>query len=175
MSETGTSRIGRLWAGWRRAYVSKETRNPSPKHGSVFEDFFLSDQTAQEIFVLWEGKTCAVMLNIYPYVSGHLLVLPKRAVPSLQDLSYEESGELWELVNDAVSAISDTYMPDGINVGINIGKAAGASIPEHLHVHCLPRWNGDTTFLTSVAETRMIPETLSSTYENLKKNWPAKI
>ena len=100
-------------------------------------------------------------------------MLPKRAIADLTLLSDEESAELWEITNKAVNAITEAYQPDGINVGMNIGKAAGASIPEHLHVHCLPRWEGDTTFLTSIAEARMIPEALTSSYQRLKDVWPA--
>ena len=112
------------------------------------------------------------MLNLYPYVSGHVLVLPKRKVGDLVNLENEEYIELWEGVRLATQAIQSAYKPDGINIGANIGEAAGASIPDHLHVHCLPRWKGDTTFLTSVAEARMIPETLSSSWDRLRENWP---
>ena len=112
------------------------------------------------------------MLNRFPYVSGHVLVLPKRKVGDLVDLTPDEYFELWEGVRLSVEAIRKAYSPDGINVGVNIGEAAGARIPDHVHVHCLPRWKGDTTFLTSVAEARMIPETLSSSWTNLQAHWP---
>ena len=144
------------------------------KSDSVFNKIFSGEKNNESDYILFEGEHCAAILNKYPYVSGHILVLPKRATPSLQDLTNSESEELWRIINAAVKAISTAYAPDGINVGMNIGKAAGASIPEHLHVHCLPRWEGDTTFLTSVAEARMIPETLSSTYESLRRAWPTK-
>ena len=144
------------------------------KSDSVFNEIFSGEKNNESDYILFEGEHCAAILNKYPYVSGHILVLPKRATPSLQDLTNSESEELWRIINAAVKAISTAYAPDGINVGMNIGKAAGASIPEHLHVHCLPRWEGDTTFLTSVAEARMIPETLSSTYESLRRAWPTK-
>lgn len=167
------NRIGRLWAGWRSSYVSTKQERPSIDSGSVFEDIFLSDDPEVKKYILWEGNYCAAMLNTYPYVSGHTLVLPKRAVPNLLDLSKDESSEIWQAVNDSVAAITNAYNPHGVNVGMNIGRAAGASIPEHLHVHCLPRWEGDTTFLTSIAEAKMIPEPLMSSYEKLKKNWPS--
>jgi len=173
-TKSGSTRIGRLWAGWRRAYVTNERKKPLLGSESIFEDLFLSDDPDSKRYVLWEGDHCAAILNLYPYVSGHVLILPKRAVPSLQQLTDEESNELWEITNLAVTAITEAYKPHGINVGVNIGKAAGASIPEHLHMHCLPRWEGDTTFLTTLAETRMIPETLSSSYERLKKHWPSR-
>lgn len=173
MNAKGESNLmGRLWAGWRKSYVSSERGKPRPKSGSIFEDLFLFGDLDSKRHILWEGDSCAAILNTYPYVSGHILVLPKRAVSSLQELTHQENTELWEVVNSAVIAITDAYNPDGINVGMNIGKAAGASIPEHLHVHCLPRWEGDTTFLTAVAETRMIPETLSASFSKLEKCWP---
>ncbi|MCH2616243.1 MAG: HIT domain-containing protein [Acidimicrobiales bacterium] len=177
MTQSGASRLRVLWAGWRKSYVSGEVQNeenvqPLPT-SSIFENIFTGESDTGSNYVLYEGTFCAAILNKYPYVSGHTLVLPKRAIPDLIHLSNEESAELWEITNKAVKAITEAYQPDGINVGMNIGKAAGASIPEHLHVHCLPRWEGDTTFLTSIAEARMIPETLTSSYQRLKEVWPA--
>ena len=176
MTQSGASRLRVLWAGWRKSYVSGETlpeeNIQSPPALSIFENIFTGESDASTNYVLYEGTFCAAILNKYPYVSGHTLVLPKRATPDLTRLSNEENAELWEITNKAVKAITEAYHPDGINVGINIGKAAGASIPEHLHVHCLPRWEGDTTFLTSIAEARMIPETLTSSYQRLKEVWP---
>ncbi|MBG01745.1 MAG: HIT family hydrolase [Acidimicrobiaceae bacterium] len=170
-----SSRLGRLWAGWRKEYVSGEV-DVTPtgfEEKTVFETMFEDSQGPNsDNYILWEGAHCGAVLNRYPYVSGHVLVLPKRKVGDLVDLSREEYSELWEGVRLAVEAIHKAYCPDGINVGVNIGKAAGASIPDHVHVHCLPRWKGDTTFLTSVAEARMIPETLSSSWTNLHAHWP---
>lgn len=178
MIQSGASRLRVLWSGWRKSYVAGETieksDNEQMESDSVFNEIFSGEKKNESDYILFEGEHSAAILNKYPYVSGHILVLPKRATPSLHDLTNSESEELWRIINDAVKAISTAYVPDGINVGMNIGKAAGASIPEHLHVHCLPRWEGDTTFLTSVAEARMIPETLSSTYERLRRAWPTK-
>jgi len=170
------SLMGRLWAGWRKQYVSGavETNSPSRSEKTVFEEIFNGDNTSNtQSYVLWEGELCAAVLNLFPYVSGHILVLPKRAVSELNDLTENEYSELWEGVRLAVTAINRAYKPDGVNVGINIGEAAGASIPDHIHVHCIPRWKGDTTFLTTVAEVRMIPETLTSSWENLREHWPS--
>ena len=176
MTEPVTSRLRVLWAGWRRSYVSGETRSKeltkSPDSSSVFENILADKENIESNYVLHIGNHCAAVLNKYPYVSGHILILPKRAVPDLAKLTTEESTELWSIINDSVKAITVAYGPDGMNIGMNIGRAAGASIPEHLHVHCLPRWEGDTTFLTSVAEARMIPETLDSSFKRLKRAWP---
>ena len=170
-----STRLGRLWAGWRKEYVSGEVDVTQPNFGgkTVFEAMFKDSQGPNcDNYILWEGKYCGAVLNRFPYVSGHVLVLPKRKVGDLIDLTRDEYSELWEGVRLAVDAIHKAYCPDGINVGANIGEAAGASIPDHVHVHCLPRWKGDTTFLTSVAEARMIPETLSSSWANLQAHWP---
>ena len=144
-----------------------------PGDGSIFERILGSDWPDEETYVLWRGEHCAAILNVYPYGTGHLMVLPRRAVADLLDLSTDAHAELWEGVRMAVTAIRAAYDCDGINVGTNIGRAGGASIPDHLHVHCLPRWAGDTTFLTSIAETRMLPEPLDETWRKLTAAWPA--
>lgn len=166
----------RIWAGWRSAYVSGESSDdirPVPDgEGSIFERILSSGLPDDETYVLWRGEACVAMLNVYPYGTGHLMVMPQRAVPDLLDLSEDEHAELWVGVRMAVAAIRAAYAPHGINVGTNLGKAGGASIPGHLHVHCLPRWSGDTTFLTSIAETRMLPEALDVTWRKLTAAWP---
>lgn len=102
-----------------------------------------------------------------------MLVLPNRAVPDLEDLDPQESSELWSLTRDAVRAIRAAYRPDGVNVGMNLGAAAGAGVPDHLHVHCLPRWAADTNFMTALAETRVLPEPLEVTWAKLTEAWPS--
>ncbi len=168
--------LGQIWAGWRREYVSRgpDAAKETTDRSTVFEKIFEANpEPNNENYILWQGAHCAAVLNLYPYVSGHVLVLPKRKVSDLASLNDKEYIELWEGVRLATQAIQSAYSPDGINIGVNIGEAAGASIPEHVHVHCLPRWKGDTTFLTSVAEVRMIPETLSSSWNKLRGCWPA--
>jgi len=101
------------------------------------------------------------------------MVLPKRVVGSLADLTEEEHAELWLMVRATVTALEAAYEPGGINVGLNQGRAAGAGVPEHLHVHCLPRWSGDTNFVTSVAGARVLPEALNDSWKRLREHWPA--
>lgn len=113
------------------------------------------------------------LLNAYPYASGHLLVMPARHVGELALLSPEESADLWNLTTTAAAAIEAAYHPDGMNIGANLGRAAGAGIPRHLHLHVLPRWIGDTNFMTSVASTRVLPESLAETWTKLRSNWPS--
>jgi ATP adenylyltransferase len=117
--------------------------------------------------------TAFAMLNIYPYTSGHTMVMPKRPVGSLADLTNDEHAELWSMVRDAVAAIEAAYGPGGINVGLNQGRAAGAGIPEHIHVHCVARWSGDTNFMTATAGARVLPEALVESWSKLREHWPA--
>jgi ATP adenylyltransferase len=111
-------------------------------------------------------------MNAYPYAAGHLLVVPYREVPSLVELTDEEHTDLWVTVRDGVRAVESEYAPAGVNVGINMGAAAGGSIGEHLHVHVVPRWVGDSNFMTAVAGTRTIPEALDRSAGRLRRSWP---
>lgn len=165
-----------LWAGWRAAYIESATgdrpRDEPPGGGSLFERLLrLPDD---EAFVLRRGERCAAMLNAYPYTNGHLMVLPVRAVADLDGLTDREMAELWEMVRDAVTALRAAYGCDGVNVGLNLGAAAGAGVPEHLHAHVLPRWRGDTNFMTSVASTRVLPEPLDLSWQKLRAAWPGR-
>ncbi len=140
--------------------------------GTIFERILNSGLPDEDTYVLARGEHCAAILNIYPYGTGHLMVMPRRAAADLLDLSTDAYEELWSMVRDAVAAIRVAYNPEGVNVGTNIGRAAGASIPDHLHVHCLPRWSADTTFLTAVANVRMLPEAIEDTWHKLREAWP---
>lgn len=165
------SGLDRLWAGWRSPYLDAVTAEGDGGSASIFERILASGEPDDRTFVLWRGEQCFAILNAFPYTSGHLLVMTYRPVADLDELSPEESAELWEGVRSAVRAITTAYRPEGVNVGINIGRAAGAGVPDHLHVHCLPRWNGDTNFMTAVAETRVMPEPLPVTWEKLRAAW----
>ncbi len=157
--------LGRLWAGWRSEYVSRASED---EDGCV-----LCRVIADAGNVVWRGSHSAAVLNAFPYTSGHLMVMPVRHVGELEDVRGEEAAELWCAVADAVRALKAAYGADGINMGANLGRAAGAGVPGHFHVHVLPRWSGDTNFMTSVAETRVLPESLPTTYEKVKGAWPS--
>jgi ATP adenylyltransferase len=168
--------LDRLWAGWRLPYIENEGGLPHSSRvlsKSLFEGIEQSGLPDDETYVVWRGKRVFVLLNAFPYTSGHLMVLPKRAVPELELLDADEHAELWATVRDAVVAVKAAYRPDGVNVGINLGAAAGAGVPDHLHVHVLPRWMADTNFTTTIAETRVLPEALSTTWRKLRDAWPA--
>lgn len=167
--------LDHLWNGWRAAYVQKwgETAGDplAPNGGSVFSRILGSGLSDEEAHIVRRGETCFVILNAYPYASGHLLVLPNREVPNLEDLTVAEAGELWSLVTQGVRALKVAYQPQGVNVGINLGPPAGGSISEHLHVHVVPRWVGDANFMTAVANTRTLPEALADSAAKLRAAW----
>jgi ATP adenylyltransferase len=160
--------LERLWAGWRTEYVS----TAADADGCVLCRILASDEPPSTTYVLWRDDLAAAVLNAYPYTSGHLMVLPVRHVADLEDVTDDEATAVWRTTVDAVRALKTTYAPQGINVGANLGRAAGAGVPGHFHVHCLPRWDGDTNFMTSVAEARVMPESLPATFERLGSVWP---
>ncbi|MBA2625638.1 MAG: HIT domain-containing protein [Acidimicrobiia bacterium] len=163
--------LDRLWAGWRVDYVA--SADEAAADGCVLCRILSSDEPDEETYVVWRGERTAVVLNAYPYGSGHVMVLPQRHVADLGELDDAESAELWRTAITAVAAIRAAYSPGGVNLGANLGRAAGAGVPGHLHLHCLPRWEGDTNFMTSVAEVRVLPEALPTTWHKLREAWPA--
>lgn len=175
--------LDHLWAGWRSAYVTSLT-TPSSDHGApgqpapdvpegcVFCRIDASGNPSPDNGVVARGERCVTVLNAYPYAPGHVLVMPRRHVGGLAELGEDERCDLWAMVGDAVAAIEAAYAPEGMNVGANLGGAAGAGIPRHLHVHALPRWAGDTNFMTTVAGVRVLPEALPDTWAKLRDAWP---
>ena len=124
-------------------------------------------RTGSESLIVARGQTCFVILNLYPYNSGHVMVVPNRHVGSLAEASRQELTELMRLTRRAEIALTEAYRPHGMNLGINLGRPAGAGIPGHLHMHLVPRWDGDTNFMTVVGETRVVPEELPKTLKRL--------
>jgi ATP adenylyltransferase len=165
--------LDRLWAGWRSSYIESQTGPAAAPEGCVFCAILSSGQPDDETYVLWRdpGGRAAAILNAYPYGSGHLMVMPTRHLASPEALDADEQAAVWGGVTEAVVALRAAYQPDGLNIGANLGRAAGAGIPDHFHVHALPRWSGDTNFMTSVAEARVLPEPLSTSYRKIKDAW----
>ena len=164
--------LDQLWAAWRNDYVvgaTAQEREPS-EHACVFCSLADLDPLATNGVLVRQSTTFAV-LNAYPYGSGHSLILPRRHVAKLGELTDEERRELFGLLSDLTEAIELAYVPDGINIGATLGRAAGAGIPAHLHLHALPRWSGDTNFMTTVGATRVLPEELNQTYQRLNDGW----
>ncbi|MFT3746241.1 MAG: HIT domain-containing protein [Pyrinomonadaceae bacterium] len=156
-----------LWSPWRYDYITKG--EPGEKTGCVFCDILKDPAPDEDKFILKHTEFNFVILNIYPYTSGHLMVIPYGHISTLDQASKQVSDEFMDLTKAAQAAISEVYSPDGINLGMNIGKAAGAGVDGHIHMHLLPRWVGDVNFMTAIGQTRTIPETLATTYEKLKK------
>ena len=155
-----------LWTPWRMKYIQEKIDEK--------ECVFCQAHTACEDesnFIVHRGENVFVMLNLYPYTTGHLLILPYLHESTLEALNRETQVEIMELVTKSLEILRSEYQPGGFNVGVNLGEAAGAGIPEHVHWHVVPRWPSDTNFLSSVGETRIIPEDLTSTYDRVFKAW----
>jgi len=167
--------LEQLWAGWRHEYVTAAgaAERAGTDEECVFCRIAASGEPSADNGVVWRGGLSLAVLNAYPYASGHLLVTPVRHVMTLAELTLAESGDLWETTRAAAAALGAAYDPDGLNIGANLGRAAGAGIPRHLHLHVLPRWTGDTNFMTAVAGVRVIPESLPESWRSLHDAWPA--
>ena len=151
-----------LWAPWRMAYIDQ-----GPKESScIFCDKFSSGDS-REALVLVHSQHCLVMLNKYPYNNGHLLVAPKRHEKNLSGLSAEEYGDLSAALRACVEIVREVLQPGGINLGMNLGKCAGAGVEDHLHWHVVPRWDSDTNFMPVIGETRVMPQHLLDSYDRL--------
>ncbi len=156
-----------IWSPWRMTYIQKHKEEVE---GCVFcEAQGLSD--GPDNLILYRGQQAFVILNRYPYTSGHLMVVPNKHDPSLDGLDASARAELMELATQIMSMLGKEYHAQGFNIGINIGEAAGAGITEHVHLHVVPRWTGDTNFMSSLGETRVLPETLEDTYHRLRRAW----
>ena len=144
--------------------------NAEKKTGCVFCDLAVTADPGVDAanYVLHRGTYNFIVLNIFPYTTGHLLIMPYVHLANLFDAGHETTNEMMELAKQAQKAILEVYTPQGFNLGMNIGRAAGAGIPEHYHMHLMPRWFGDVNFVTTIGETRVIPEDLSATFQKLK-------
>lgn len=158
--------MNHLFATWRMKYITKRKNF----EGCVFCEA-LKHEDGTENTIVYRGKNSFVILNRYPYTSGHVMILPFEHSSDLNDLNNETRAEMMELVNHAVKALKKAYSPDAFNIGINMGAAAGAGIEAHVHIHVVPRWSGDVNFMTSVGDIRVIPESLEDSYEKIKEVW----
>jgi ATP adenylyltransferase len=150
-----------MWAPWRLEYILAK-KGP----GCIFCEK-PGEERDRENLILYRGKLAFVIMNLYPYNNGHLMVLPYRHVCSLTDLTDDEMLELMQLNRTAVACLKKAFLPEGYNIGVNLGKVAGAGIEEHLHFHIIPRWVGDTHFMAVLSEVRVIPQHVLSTYDKL--------
>jgi ATP adenylyltransferase len=160
---SGKAPVERLWSPWRLAYVTGSGEQPK---GCIFCDAQVHESAAP--LVLFRGALCFAILNLYPYNNGHLMVVPNRHVATLANATPAELGELMRLTRVAEMVLTEAYQPQGTNVGMNLGRAAGAGVADHLHIHVVPRWTGDTNFMSVVADVRVLPEELDQTAERLR-------
>jgi ATP adenylyltransferase len=154
----------RLWRPWRMAYIKGSDRHEScflcaaSQHPDEDEDRY----------VIGRGPSALVILNLFPYNTGHLMVAPHRHVGELDELTHEETDEIWSWTRRSVAAHRVATQPQGFNIGINLGQVAGAGVPGHFHLHVVPRWGGDTNFMPVTADTKVLPEMLADTYATLR-------
>ena len=138
---------------------------------SVFTQILNSGMSDEQCYIVHRGEKVFALMNAFPYTSGHLLVVPYREVAELEDLTHDEASELWETVTTGVKVLKAVYKPEAMNVGINLGAAAGGSIAQHLHVHIVGRWGGDTNFMVATANTKILPEALDVSADRIRKAW----
>jgi ATP adenylyltransferase len=156
-----------LWAPWRLEYVAAADE----QEGCIF---CLADAGGdEERLVIHRGERCFVLLNKFPYASGHLMIAPRRHVGEFTELTDGEALELHRLVGQGLAALAETFVPQGYNIGWNLGRIAGAGVVDHVHCHVVPRWAGDTNFMPVLADVRVLPEHLSETRRTLAAAWPA--
>jgi ATP adenylyltransferase len=159
--------LDRLWSPWRYQYIASGGSEDSKTGGCVFCNLRDHPEDDETNFVLHRADHNFVVLNIYPYISGHLLVVPYQHVGDLDAAAKQTTDELMDLTKRCQTALREAYQPAGFNLGMNLGQAAGAGIVDHIHIHILPRWTGDSNFMSTVGETRVIPEDLSTTFQKL--------
>ena len=154
--------MDRLWSPWRIEYITGSRQET----GCIFCEVRRSPEP--DSLVVFEGSACYVLLNLYPFNNGHLMVVPYRHVGTLAGLTSDEMNEVGRLTQQCETALTEAYQPHGFNIGINLGTPAGAGVLDHVHVHVVPRWNGDTNFMTAVGNTRVLPEDLGASVARLR-------
>ncbi len=154
-----------LWSPWRYDYI--KGARPEDDSGCVFCNLIQNPGSDEERFILKRAEFNYVVLNIFPYAAGHILIVPYDHIALLESAYDNSIAEMMYLTRSAQAALKEVYSPEGFNIGMNLGRAAGAGVAEHLHMHILPRWSGDVNFITAIGETRNIPETLEGSYKKL--------
>jgi len=155
-----------LWSPWRMTYID----NANKVEGCVFCNAQAKEDSPENL-IIQRGKLAFVILNRYPYTSGHVMVVPFAHKPNLEELDSATRAEMMELTSQATSVLRKIYGTKSFNVGVNIGEAAGAGVKEHVHIHIVPRWVGDTNFMSTLAETRVLPETLEDSWRRIREGF----
>jgi len=164
--------VERLWSPWRMEYMTQSSEDSKGSGGCIFCDH-LAESDDEGANIVYRGRQAFVILNAFPYNSGHLMVAPLRHAADLHELSAEERHELMDLTTEAIEIVRAAMRPEGFNVGVNLGEVAGAGVPGHVHVHVVPRWGGDTNFMPVVGETKVLPEMLADTAAKLRPGFAA--
>jgi ATP adenylyltransferase len=157
--------VDRIFAGWRMKYLTQTSKKPGSR-GCLFCQLRRAGDDPGRL-ILRRRKSAYLMLNAFPYTTGHLMVVVHRHIGRMADLTAAERRDLWELATQGESLLQEVYHPEGLNVGLNLGRTAGAGIDGHLHLHIVPRWQGDTNFMTTCGDTRVLPEDLEESYRRL--------
>jgi ATP adenylyltransferase len=155
-----------LWTPWRYAYITDAAKSDGKSGQCIFCD--LPKLPDEEAKIVYRGNYCFIILNSFPYTTGHVMVVPFAHLDELQKLPAATADEIMALSQKMEGVLRTVYSPDGVNLGMNIGRAAGAGVAGHVHMHVLPRWVGDTNFMTTVGESRVLPEALEQTYKKIK-------
>ncbi len=155
-----------LWSPWRMKYIEKDEK----EEGCVFCIAQTQNDSAANL-IAFRGERAYVILNLYPYTSGHLMVVPIEHKPNLEELDSSTRAEMMELTSQCMTVLRKIYNPQAFNMGANIGEAAGAGILDHVHIHIVPRWAGDTNFISTLGETRVLPEALEDTYKRVREGF----
>ena len=161
--------MNHLWSPWRMTYIENHTK----ENGCVFCNA-QAKTDGEENLIAFRGKNAYVILNRFPYTSGHLMVIPFKHAPNLEELTPETRAEMMELTSRCTTILREVYRTQSFNVGVNIGEAAGAGVLGHVHIHIVPRWAGDTNFMSSVGATRVLPESLEDTYKRVRQVFEKK-
>ncbi|MFW5955368.1 MAG: HIT family protein [Rhodothermales bacterium] len=160
-----------LWSPWRAKHIDRITEGPTEEEmqdeRSLFERLAAEEEDERNLIV-WRGRLVFVIMNLYPYNNGHLMIVPYRREGDFAALTLEEQHEISETIARCTRWLRRALNPDGFNVGMNLGAAAGAGIPDHVHVHVVPRWSGDTNFMPSIANTKVLPEAIGDTYRKIR-------
>ena len=167
-AQRGAANVDRLWTPWRYQYIAGETGGKSDDDSSCIFCTLPQDPADERNLILHRARYNFIALNLYPYTSGHLLIIPYEHTSELDSVSKETTDELMDLAKRGQALLREAYRPDGFNLGMNLGSAAGAGVAGHVHLHLMPRWTGDANFMSTVGETRVLPEDLQTTYNKLQ-------
>ena len=160
--------MDQMWSPWRSQHLERLTTPTSaPSDGRSLFERLAQEARDEENFIVWRGTAVFVIMNLYPYNNGHLLIVPYRRVADYESLTPEEQVEIARTIERCIGWLRQALRPEGFNVGMNLGAAGGAGVPDHLHVHVVPRWSGDTNFMATAADVKVIPEAMEQTYRKL--------